>query len=176
MFRDASLLFFLTFKINKVKVSLKNKTQDVVYIEYFEGTPHSVLTAYQYEKRLIPDTWDFFQDAGNNMQLSHHNSGSGGDVSVIECPSFRNPEKWKVWHDKRISFKNDKNVKVLKNPIILTDGVNKSRNPFVVSVEVYEELYCKKCDGYHSEICREHMFEDEEDDYQLKYTDGELVE
>ena len=83
MFRDASLLFFLTFKINKVKVSLKNKTQDVVYIEYFEGTPHSVLTAYQYEKRLIPDTWDFFQDAGNNMQLSHHNSGSGGDVSVI---------------------------------------------------------------------------------------------
>ena len=159
-----------------MKVEIENEIQHVIYIEYFEGIPHSVITAYKYNDRLIPENWDFFQDLGNGMQLSYHNSGGGGDVSIIECPEFYNPEKWKVWHDKRIVFKNDKNVKVLKNPIVLSDVVNKSRNPFNVSVEVYNEQYCKECDGSHSKQCFEHMFEDKRDEYKLKYIkDGESV-
>ena len=159
-----------------MNIETKYRKERIVYIEYFNRVPHNVITAYKHGERWIPTNWDFFEDVGSGMQLSRHNSGCGGDVSVIECPQFVDATKWAIWHDKCVTLKKGENVKILKQPILLKRGGCASRNPFSVSVEVYDEIYCKVCDGYHSEYCNEHMYEDENDNYEMKYIlDNSLV-
>lgn len=148
----------------------------VIFIEYHDKVPHSVITTDYHEKIDYwgKTYWDFFLDGGQKGNLRGYESGSGGNPNEIEAPQYvdgtKGVELWMAEGVKLIGT--PKNCTVIKNPIRLNNGIQTSINPFKVCNIAYSTEYCDRCGHEHADdFCREHIYEDEEG--RLRYFDDD---
>ena len=154
-----------------IATEINGEKVHVVYIEYHDGKPHSVITLDKYGR----ENWDF--DFNNNWgEYMHYNSGGGGDIKNIYGPHFVEGTKGaSIWFAKGVTFKKNhppKNCRILKNPIRLKKDGKTMIDPFKFSYqEVAGIMYCKFCEGYYDESgCQQHM-----DLWEDKYHDGSPI-
>ena len=144
----------------KLKVIIGKEIQKVVYIDYQNGVPHSVLTA---EKNGCLDFWDFFANDGDKKDLKAYNSGGGGHISEIQAPQYANGYIGKYWLAADAKFKGKpKNAKRLKTPLRIFGYYGGSINPFKVSEITHSMEYCDRCGHNSIEFCTEHKYDDNE--------------
>src|SRR6202008_587515 len=111
----------------------------IVYIEYQDGFPHSVITCNMDGIGL--DRWDF------NLNLAwgefmHYNSGFGGNIKSIAGPNFIESYKGgALWISDMIGFSEYKpvNCKMLKNPILLKKDGKTTIDPFKFSYQQVQD-------------------------------------
>ncbi len=157
---------------------MKHKEEKVIYIEYRDRIPHAAITV---GKKGYMSQWDFEIFHGEKENIRYYHSGGGGHMSAIQPPILIDGAKGcSYWLCPCAAFLGEpKNITELKKAIRVTGYLGTSINPFhpKVSQETYSMDYCARCDHWSDEYCRTHQYEDENDDYTLKYIDdNSLVE
>jgi len=157
---------------------MEHKGKIVAYIEYQNGIPHFAITVNDSGGMTH---WDFEIFYGDTKNIRYYESGSGGNISSFDSPKYIDGlNGCYYWMSNVASFKDKpKNIKAINEPLIITGYNGTSKNPFdpIVSEETYSLDYCDRCQHWDNEYCRQHQFEDENDDYVLKYIDDKsLVE
>jgi len=150
---------------------MEYKGQEVVYIEYQDGKPFSVLTA-ELDKFTL-DTFDFEIDCNDEELFMHYHSGGGGFATEIPAPTLcKGAEKTCCYwlHPKAKLIGEAENIVQITEPLL----INNNKNPFTDSREVLQLIYCKVCDEWLDEDWCEHITEDDEGN--IRYTTGELHE
>jgi len=162
----------------KLKVIIDSEIHRVVFIEYCNRLPHSVTTELIYKKEgsgqshTVLYHWDFFPNNGDNSDMRYYNSGSGGYDSVsLPVIHWADGYTGIYWISSDFHFGGEvKNGKQLKHPIRLSKfGGGYSDNPFNVAWETSNYDHCEDCGKSGDDYCRECIYEDENDNYQLKY-------
>lgn len=150
---------------------MKQDENEIIYIEYQNGTPHSVVCSANGYCRYF----DFEKSCYNDEQLMYYQSGGGGSIKDLQAPQYIDScEGASYWMHDSASFSNKsqpKNITHLKEPLILQNNIT---NPFdeELSHEVSGMDFCKFCNKYYDEnSCDEHHVWDEEEN-QIKYFDG----
>lgn len=147
----------------------------VILIEYFNGIPHSALTTDMNPGKYHGvNFWDIDKNANWEGDLMCYKSGGGG-YKAKKLPMDGEPvegSNHSYWvHPDFDIRKKPKNTTKLSEPILLRQHVKESVNPFDIAQEVYATMYCEGCEGMVGDsMCTEHMYENEEDDYNLYYT------
>jgi len=155
-----------------MKTEVENDIHKVVYIDYSNGVPHLVVT-----QEYIPDAtngpywrnnfWDCFANEGDNSDLYLHHSGSGGE---IQAPIWADGYTGIFWMDESCKFKGEpKNYKRIKHPRIIKSLRGASRNPFIIAEVTHCNEFCEVCNHSSIDVCWDHIYEDEDDHYELKY-------
>lgn len=156
-----------------MKAIIEDEEHRVVYIEYRRGIPHGVVS-----QLYVPDAvdgpywrniyWDCFANNGDKDDLYLYKSGSGGD---IDAPHFADGFVGEIWIEKGIELNGTPiNCKVLDKPKrIRTIYRGSSINPFRVAEITHSCEFCEVCGEESIDICWEHVYEDEDDNYELKY-------
>ena len=137
--------------------------EKIIYIEYFDGMPHKIIT----EGKRSSSTWDIEKDHLGFDKFIHYNSGSG--ALEIEASDFVRHDLGSYWVHPKAKIINKPKMKRLHLPIKY-DGV---QNPFKLSREVLEMVYCERCNHVVDESLCEHL---EFKDDGLFYIDGQLHE
>jgi hypothetical protein len=155
----------------------ENELHKVIYIEYQDGIPHSVIT---HTPHNVPEYWDFEESGGKGGTLHYFNSGSGGSGELVfECPQYGDEYKGgSVWVAKgAVVTKGKSNVKILKYPRLLKHWDKGSRNPFTNAWECFSFDYCSVCEAHHADdYCREHLYEDDNGDLRYFHNDEKQEE
>lgn len=158
----------------------------IVYIEYFSGLPHMVITDSKEkgEEKFdgYCDDWDYEKDAGNGCFIFYH-AGSGGKITEIQAPhvAFKKSNHC-YWMHPEAKFKGKPiNTKRIDNPLSVRSKYSgRSINPLKIAEEVTSMIHCKLCGGYIGDsICSSHMnevYNEGSGEYDLLYTDGTKVE
>ena len=161
-----------------MKYLIDNKVHKIIYIEYQNSLPHSIVTIDYIEDAVngpywCHNNWDCFLEQEDKKDIKIYNSGSGGGSKKIRAPQYIDGFTARYWMDNEFSFEGiPKNIKQLKYPILLEGYYEKSRNPFNVGEIVYSYEYCEKC-GFHSEhFCHEHKYDDDEGNVRWKDDDS----
>lgn len=153
----------------KLEIKIGDKLHRVVYIDYKDGIPHSVITV-----SLIPTSekpywrlyyWDFFANDGDTQDIRAYNSGSGGSLKDIQAPQWADGHIGKYWVSDDVKFHSKpKNGIRLKNPIPISSDYfsKKSINPFKVAEVTSNMEYCDRCEHYSTEFCTLHKYDDNE--------------
>jgi len=147
---------------------MKYNNKEIVYIEYQDDNPHSVVIA-ELGKWSV-DIYDFEPDCKSYELFMHYNSGSGGLALEIPAPTYIDgcKDTCKYWIHPQAKLKGlPKNITKIETPL----EINGSTNPFDNSREVFQIIYCKFCDKYLDEDWCEHLTEDE--DGNVCYTNGD---
>jgi hypothetical protein len=151
-----------------MKADIENEEHTVVFIEYEDGIPFSVITMYWVDSALKPYFrpvfWDVFAESGDKHDLRIYKSGSGGNAFELEAPKYSDGFSAQIWYDPILDLKGDlKSLELLKQPITMKNMYGEpSSNPFDVCEITYSDEYCDVC-GHHSvEFCDEHMYTDED--------------
>jgi hypothetical protein len=156
---------------------IDNEKHKVIYIEYQDGLPHSVVTIFfvdtAKEPYWRPEYWDFFANEGDKNDLRAYSSGSGGDDKKIQAPQYIDGYLGaRYWMAEYIEFDGEpKNIKRLKSPKLLRCYEN-SRNPFKVAEITHSCEYCDRCGHYSTEFCDEHKYDDDEGNVRYKDDDS----
>lgn len=137
-------------------------------IEYFNNVPHAVYTTLS--------NFDF--EMNYHGWMMNYESG-GGKNDHFDIGNFVTPELWKVWirpdFGGTIKVKQPE-VQLLKKPLRLktpyTHHPKSSINPFLVSEEVSDIVYCARCEGYYTDMCMHHQYWCDKD-HVIKYTDND---
>ena len=137
---------------------MKHKDKKILYIVYHNRIPFEVYTegaGYDFE---------LYNNDKDHIMFSHTSSGLDSNEEV-ELPRLAYPKKTpttQVWLEKGIRIKgNCQGIKILKHPILLKADEERSRNPFAISREVGDIIYCSKCGKYYDENgCIDHGIED----------------
>lgn len=152
-----------------MKFQIDDTEHRIIYIEYQDGLPHSVITTFfvptAKEPYWRPEYWDFFANEGDKNDLRAYNSGSGGDATKIQAPQYIDGYSGaRYWMEKDIEFDGTpKNIKQLKHPkLIEARWGDKSRNPFKVAEITNSYEYCDRCGHHSTEFCDEHKYDDDE--------------
>ena len=148
---------------------MKHDEQEIVYIEYQDGKPHSVSTA-ELDKWSLQN-FDFEIDCYDDNSFMHYNSGAGGYATEIQAPTYVDgcEATCSYWLHPKAKLKGaPKNITQIKDPI----EINGSTNPFENSREVFDLIYCKYCDKYLDEDWCDHL--DNNDEGNIVYQNGEL--
>lgn len=148
---------------------MEHEDQEVVYIEYQDGKPHSVITAELGKWSL--KHFDFEIDCYDEDSFMYYNSGGGGFATEIQAPTYMDgcEESCCYWlHPKARLNGTPKNISQIKEPLI----INGSANPFENSREVFDTIFCKYCDKWLDENWCEHLSDDEEGN--IIYLDGKV--
>ena len=154
---------------------INERKHKIVYIEYQDNLPHSVITACFIETAekpyWRPFYWDFFACNGDEADMLAYNSGSGGKINELQSPHYRDGYNGaSYWIDDFAKL--DKpaiNCRQIKNPRILTDGYTKSRNPFKTSQFTDVQEYCDVCGHFSDEFCYEHKYFDDDGNARYKH-------
>lgn len=114
---------------------------EILYIEYRNGLPFDVWTAY-----FVPEatngaywrlcTWDFFKNQDDPNDIRYYMSGSGGRIEDgIDAPHFCSPIE--VWLSDKIKFIGQPtNIILLKKP---------KGNPFNDAEQSLGYTHCEQC-------------------------------
>ena len=152
-----------------MKIIIENEEHKVVYIEYQNGMPHSVVTLQFIDRAAEPYWrpvyWDFFLNENNKWDLRAYESGSGGSSDKIQAPHWVDGYLGRYWMADEMSFDGIPiNGKRLKHPISLKTfyGNANTRNPFVAAEITFSEEYCDRCGYTSTDFCHEHKYEDDE--------------
>jgi len=137
---------------------MKCKDETIIMIEYFDNIPHSVLTETGvYDFELYNDDWLMFYQSGFGHNVN-------GKKIIAINGIFVEPERWKIWIENGYSSNIQKDVILLKKPLLVLwyDNIFHN-NPFVYGTEVNGISYCKKCGlFFDNNGCPEHGYEFEE--------------
>lgn len=139
---------------------MKYKDEEIVYIEYHNSKPFSVLTNKH--------SYDFEIDGNEIEEMMYYESGSGcGHDKKIDAPVFSAIAKdyCFFWLKKDYALVGKSNAKQIDNPLA---------NPFLKAREVFDLKYCKFCDKWLDENWCEHITSNEEGD--MIYSNGEDYE
>jgi len=173
MFRSAEYtltmnLFEPKFKIKRtMKILIGDEEHTIIYIEYQEGIPYSVITTQFIPTAKVPNncphSWDFFLNEGDKNDLRAYNSGFGGDATKIPAPQYIDGcTGVTYWISDGVEFEGEpKNIKKLKHPRLLK-GFENSRNPFKIAEITNSCEYCDRCGHHSTEFCYEHKYDDDE--------------
>lgn len=158
-----------------MKAVINGEDHRVIYIEYKKGIPFDVKTLRFIESAKVP-YWrlyhfDLFANGGDRDDLYAYEAGSGGDDNSIDAPKWADGYTGEFWLDKEFSLNGDvKNgVRLEKPKRIRTTDSGSSINPFKVAPLTDSKHYCEDCGKESLDICFEHIYEDENDNYTLKY-------
>lgn len=158
---------------NPIQTTINGKPQLIVYIEYQDDKPFSVITCNPDLKGLY--TWDFELNL-NWDEYMYYNSGCGGDIKKLTGPHYIEGANVSYWAADSVKF--DKkyppiNCARLERPVLLLNGNSQTEDPFVFAMqEVRKIIYCDVCDGRYDENgCSEHM-----DMWEYKYLDGREID
>lgn len=159
-----------------MKVEIDKYMHEVIYIEYQDMIPWSVITMIFVSTAKEPYWrcyyWDVFAESGNKNDLRIYNSGSGGNPLKIEAPKYMDGVTGcEYWISNKASLKEDgKNITKIEKPRRIIYGFNQSSiNPFKTAEQTYSNEYCDVC-GYHSvDFCFEHKFDDENGEARYKH-------
>ena len=157
-----------------MKAIIKGEEHNVIFIDYHDDLPHTVVTEFYvsgateiYWRKVF---WDFFPDKGMKDDLLFYRAGSGGNHQL---PKYVDGYLGKYWVSDVINGPNiegeAKNAIKLKSPIQLACLWEPTPNPFTAGQYTDNYEYCDVCKHGSDETCWQHKFEDEEDDYRLKY-------
>jgi hypothetical protein len=160
-----------------MEIILENKKHQVIYIDYYgDGTPHSVITKFWVDTAEIPYWrpvyWDLFPEQNDLKDIRAYQSGSGGDATKVQAPQWIDGFIGRYWIAECVEFEGTpKNAKRLKHPKYLKGYYENSRNPMKVAEIVFSQYYCDRCGYTSTEICDEHIYND--DDGNLRYRDDD---
>lgn len=163
-----------------MKITIGDKKHKIIYIEYHDKLPHSVVTIVYIKNKKnsywSPRYWDFFLEEGDRKDIRAYNSGSGGDATKIEAPHWVDGYIGTYWIADGISFNGTPiNAKKLEQPERLIGYLGKkSRNPFKVAEITDNCEYCDRCGHESSNFCYEHKYDD--DDGNVRYKDDNSYE
>lgn len=151
--------------------------EEVIYIEYIDKIPHSVITD---KNRLM--NYDFECIGNDRKDIQWYNYGSGGERNKLQAPKFvRGKFKANYWMAEGYKFKGRskaENCERIEKPFKLKSYSRSSINPFKVSWEnSYGFDYCKICDAHycHDTGCHDHhTWSDEHCSF--VYEDGTLAD
>lgn len=155
-----------------MKIAIEDKLHKVVYIEYQKGLPHAVVTQYYVPNAVggpywRNDFWDFFPNAGDRTEICACHAGNGGNQPA---PQWADGYIGEFWIDKDFKLEGEpKNYKILAKPKRIKSYMGSSINPFKIAEITHSSEYCEECGKTSRDICWEHVYEDEDDDYTLKY-------
>jgi hypothetical protein len=137
----------------------------IVYIEYFRGVPHDVITTDAASLRGI-STYDIDPYGGDVSDLMYYKSGGGPNSWEIETYAIEGTN-CQLWIDPEFRERMAltlRNTELIAEPIMLTDLHIQSTNPFEVGHEVGDITYCEKCElHYDEDYCPIHDCEFTED-------------
>jgi hypothetical protein len=163
-----------------MKKMLNEQGEEVVYIEYQDGIPHSVLTAPIGGHGL---SWfDFEYVYGDKKDIRFYESGGGGKRNEIQAPHYLKESGAQYWMAADCKFKGKsiaKNCQRIDKPIQIRTWYGRSINPFKVADETsYGFEYCsvceiQTCDG---NGCRDHQEWSHEELSLVYIHDGSRVE
>lgn len=154
----------------KLIFKMWDKLHRIVYIEYNDNLPHTVIT---FEENKYVKWWDFFPNNGDRLDLRAYNSGSGGSIKQIQAPTWADGYTGKYWLAEDAKFRNKpKNARRLKHPVKIKGYFgNKSINPFKIAEITNSYEYCDMCGHSSIEICDEHIYMDEKGNLRYKHDD-----
>lgn len=159
---------------------LNDEGEEVIYIEYINGLPHSVTTAPIGEHGLTH--FDFEIVEGCKWDLRFFRSGMGGRRDELQAPHFVDGHGTSYWMADDCKFRGKTkaiNCVRIDKPIQLQGIMNRSINPFKVSQETVNHFeYCSFCDYYtcSGDGCSEHQEYSEKKESLIYIHDGSLVE
>nr|DAV24060.1 MAG TPA: PR domain zinc finger protein-binding domain, TRANSCRIPTION [Caudoviricetes sp.] len=118
----------------------------LLYVEYRENIPHSVITAFYVPEADEPYWrkvyWDFFANGGDTNDIRYYESGSGGSLEEgIEACDFTEPIE--VWISPDTTIKGK-----FVNAVFLPKPKN---NPFEEAQETSSYIYCKECNEFYDD-------------------------
>ena len=166
-----------------MKTIIEGKEHKVVYIDYHDNMPHSVVTLHfidnAEEPYWRPVYWDFFLNENCKDDRRAYESGSGGSSDKIAAPHWADGYLGKYWMADEMSFEGIPiNGKQLKNPILLSSfyysDSTKTRNPFNAAEITFSEEYCDRCGYTSTDFCHEHK--DDDDEGNVRYKDDDSYE
>lgn len=132
---------------------------EVVYIEYQDRLPHSVILSNGGYCRV----YDFDFVYGDKKDIRYKWSGSGGSIKEIQAPHYVKGSGAEYWMREDAGFKGKpKNIKRIDKPHRIVTAFGSSLNPFKVSDETNEIIYCRECDQRRIEECPQHQYWDDE--------------
>ena len=155
---------------------IDNKKHKVIYIEYQDGLPFSVVTKYLVDTDDKPYwchvEWDIFKNNDDETDLRAYESGWGNVATRIAAPQYIDGYTGATyWMDEGIEFEGTpRNIKRLKRPILLK-GFENSRNPFKIAEITNNCEYCDRCGCFSNEFCYEHKYDDDEGN--VRYIDDD---
>lgn len=148
-----------------MKYQIGEETHIVIYIEYQDRIPHSVITKHFVSTAVEPywrfEYWDVFANDGDTNDLRIYKSGSGGDT--LPAPQYIDGCKdGRYWlADGHELTGEPRNAQKLKYPFLLI-GYENSKNPFKVAEITHSYEYCDRCGHASTEFCYEHKYDDDE--------------
>jgi hypothetical protein len=164
-----------------MKKMLNEDGEEVIYIEYHDGIPHSVLTAPIGKHGL--SCFDFEYVYGDKKDIRFYESGGGGRRNEIDAPHYidgcTSTQYWMAADCKFKGRSKAKNCTRVDKPLRIRAFNKSSINPFKVADETsYGFEYCsvceiQTCDG---EGCREHQEWSDEEGCLVYIHDGSRVE
>ena len=158
-----------------MEVLIENRKHKVIYIEYQDDIPFSVVTIFFVETAKVPywrpERWDFYANKDDKNDIKAYSSGSGGDAYEIQSPQYI--DKYlgaKYWMEEGVKFDSiERNITKLKEPIS-----NGFKNPFDIAEITDTNEYCDRCGYYSDEFCFEHKYED--NNFNVRYKDDDSYE
>jgi len=153
-----------------IKTRIKNQEHEVIYIEYQDAVPHSVVTKSYISNAKKPywrtTQWDVFANDGDSENLMIYESGSGGEPTDISTPHYIESYKGaSYWMGLGASFNSiPSNIIKLARPFNLGKNGDTIFNPFDICERTYSSEYCELCGHHSTEFCFEHKYDDENGD------------
>lgn len=157
---------------------MTHENEEVIYIEYQDDLPFSVITAQRENGVFVGHSnWDFEPDWRNIEMVTYRKTG-GGPHREIDVPNYIDgcEESCFYWVHPHVKVKGEpKNI----TKLLMPKQYNGESNPFKIGRLVSDHVFCKMCDkywdddGYDNYGCPDHQ---QIEDGKLIYLDGTTVE